>query len=149
MYGDGVTPRLGFRDFHSKVLSFSSLLRGANNTQDHVKDDDADGTSCGIWLLSMQTTLVKAREVLGVRKLHREWALYAGRFGASRDDSIVGLDVTARQATSPHLRRVETSSVVGKLEPQQPCTLRLDWVGIARDRLPVLVQSLPLWRAGR
>jgi len=70
---------------------------------------------------------------------------------ASWTEHNVSLDATAWPATSPHLR----------------CVLHLDWVGIASgtlsmfmlyfsglwhsytDRLPVLVQSLPLWHTGR
>jgi hypothetical protein len=57
------------------VLILDYLCACGNNTQDHVKDDNADDTSCGIRLVSLRTTLVKAREVLGVRKSHREGAL--------------------------------------------------------------------------
>ena len=79
--------------------------------------------------------------------LLREWRLLI----ASWTECNVSLDATARPAASPYLRRI----------------LHLDWVGIASgtlsmfmlyfsglwhsctDRLPELVQLLPLWRTGR
>ena len=67
------------------VLVLDYLCGCYNNTQDHRKDDNADDTTCGIRLPSMRTTLVKAREVLGVRKSHRERALDLRRFRARGD----------------------------------------------------------------
>ncbi|KIJ99422.1 hypothetical protein K443DRAFT_8392 [Laccaria amethystina LaAM-08-1] len=51
----------------------------------HRKDDNAYDTSCGIRLPTMRTTLVKAQEVLSVRKSHRERTLNLITFQASRN----------------------------------------------------------------
>ncbi|KIK05719.1 hypothetical protein K443DRAFT_3719 [Laccaria amethystina LaAM-08-1] len=88
---------------HTVRQSSQSPDCGKNNAQDHVKDDNADDISCGIRLLLMGTTLVRALEVfLGVRKSRRERALDVRRFRARGDGTLPNrLKLTASRRRLP------------------------------------------------